>query len=1583
MLVASWTDYCCLMISGYVEDEVELDWNGQEIREVGEHMLIEKILAEKVLNKNAVKTMIRKGWNIRDGVNIGEIHGLPLEGLNRRNGKRLGRKVGEVFAIEDPLAERRICRSFLRVGVELDTRKPLVTGLWIIGPRGDKIWISFKYERLQNYCYGCGVLGHEVKGCDRERFEGGEEMEVNVYGPGLGVPSVREMRNAILVLKSEYEEWYGEKGMEEKKEKFHRNRDDVMEERFEEEGSEKKGSVLLEDEDMALVDQSQRWKEGRGLNKDIKMSSVWEGIKKAVQRESGKEINVLGDEGSGFRRKWRGTNMSKQSEVGWDFQDKSKGGICTDIVVRDADYIVELPHEEGEGGDNQMVSKLVEDNKLAEDLRRVVIKRKEEERMCNAEIKKIKREIYVIEKENFDKGKEDEIEVVRKKGKKRMAKVVVERMQLFDVLISEGYWERNVGEDGGFVFQAEASGSGIAEVKELKKICKKFKPSVVFLMETRMKEKKMEKVRRKCCELENSFYVDAVGKSGGLAVWWSGDVTFSHINGSKNIIHGLMNAKHLEGPCYVSFVYGAPIKKEKVGVWNRLRRLKPLDDMAWFSLGDFNDILSNAEKFGGCIRSSGSLLEFQNLVHDCDWVDLGFKGPKFTWSNKQLGGDLIKERLDRCFCNLVAREQYQNAMVIHLEAISSDHNPLIIDLKPMVKKGRRPFKFENMWMEHEDYAEVVGEGWDWEEGKDDVIDQMTILSKRLDHCGRFLSDWGKKAFPNNRKEIEKLTNEISVCRSGIMTSEVKGKIEDLVKRIECLWDREEEYWQQRARLNWLQAGDRNTRDMDYVLSFVNKKVSVEDNESLMREVSVDEVKRAAFDLGALKAPGPDDVLSSMLVKAVEEGKVAGVKLARSCPSLTHCFFADDSLLFMNASKGDCGVVKEILRCYCEASGQDMNLDKSNIFFSKNTPDCIREDICADLGIVASSNPGKYLGLPTLWERSKVVALSFVREKMMRKIQSWKKNVLSQAGREILIKAVASSVPAFPMVVFKFPKVFCKDLDAAVARFWWDKKEGGGGIHWQAWNKITRSKKEGGLGFRDFEAFNVALLAKLAWRLLMCLNELWVKVIKGIYFPNSSFLEARKGARASWGWSSLIVGRDALKLDLGWRVGDGEQIRIFGDRWLPSLEDSKLSSSSPNPDWDDRRVSSIIQEGRWKLDDVEDFLSRDEVNAILGMPIPFDRLDDGRVWLPSRKGVFDVKLGYHVIKGRMVIVDASKPYSSFSVPKELWGAIWKLKVPGKVRHFIWRVCSNSLPVMSNLVRRRCGVNALCPVCNMEEESSEHMLLFCKWTEMVWFGSMLCARWNRFDVRRVEDWWCNLLLGESKVEDWSASLFAFTCWFVWKARCRMVFEHVPVDSLFVIQKSFSAAAEFWNANGWCSGGSGLRLGAVMEDRWSPPIGNALKINCDAAFSCESGIAGLGIVIRNEYGVVVDGKGVRTNACSAPVAESLALREALRLALDLQLVNFSVESDCNDLVKAINLKDVNWDWRCSNIVKDILLLCGRLNWPSIMHVKRSANKAADWLASVVSRRMCPLDWDVNPPSSLAEILLFDCCRFKTGIG
>lgn len=137
----------------------------------------------------------------------------------------------------------------------------------------------------------------------------------------------------------------------------------------------------------------------------------------------------------------------------------------------------------------------------------------------------------------------------------------------------------------------------------------------------------------------------------------------------------------------------------------------------------------------------------------------------------------------------------------------------------------------------------------------------------------------------------------------------------------------------------------------------------------------------------------------------------------------------------------------ILDDYHRASGQLINFQKSLVFFSKNTGAEMRRSIGAILNIPVRADLGKYLGLLAEVGKSKMAMFSYIRDRVLQKLTGWKEKLLTQAGKEVLLKSIAFALPTNAMMCFKLPEGLCHQIEAAMARFWCGQKSNERKIHW--------------------------------------------------------------------------------------------------------------------------------------------------------------------------------------------------------------------------------------------------------------------------------------------------------------------------------------------------------------------------------------------------------------------------------------------------------------------------------------------------------------------------------------------------------
>ena len=178
----------------------------------------------------------------------------------------------------------------------------------------------------------------------------------------------------------------------------------------------------------------------------------------------------------------------------------------------------------------------------------------------------------------------------------------------------------------------------------------------------------------------------------------------------------------------------------------------------------------------------------------------------------------------------------------------------------------------------------------------------------------------------------------------------------------------------------------------------------------------------------------------MLKKEEAAGHIKGIAVCRGAPRISHLLFVNDSIIFCRAIAEEGQRVLKVLEDYEANSGKKLNKEKTSLFFNKNTCEDVQKQVKSQFGAQIIKHHEKYLGLLPLVGKGKRKAFNRIKDLVGRKIAGWKGKLLSNAGREILIKAVAQTTPTYTMSYFKLLESLCKELYSIMSKFWWGQKD---------------------------------------------------------------------------------------------------------------------------------------------------------------------------------------------------------------------------------------------------------------------------------------------------------------------------------------------------------------------------------------------------------------------------------------------------------------------------------------------------------------------------------------------------------------
>ena len=276
------------------------------------------------------------------------------------------------------------------------------------------------------------------------------------------------------------------------------------------------------------------------------------------------------------------------------------------------------------------------------------------------------------------------------------------------------------------------------------------------------------------------------------------------------------------------------------------------------------------------------------------------------------------------------------------------------------------------------------------------------------------------------------------------------------------------------------------------------------------------------------------------------------------------------------------------------------------------------------------------------------------------------------------------------------------------------------MHLIGWSTICQPRKEGGLGIGYLDTKNEALLAKWWWRFYKEKNGLWRKILVGKYGADclNTLREAWKNKlkiNASPVIKSVIMIFDACFSsccswqNIKWELGNGVTIEFWIDNWhRQGVLKERLNLLFTRVRDPSLSVSQIVNCSSWEeIIDVSSLSSREEVSQLeylkqIVNEVVLQDKEDRIIWVANNNCLTSAAVYQRL--------------TEFSHNNRSWSQIWCMKIPPRIKVFLWQAEHNRLPTYDLLKRRSVRFENLCKWCNAEEETQAHLFFQCSLAKM---------------------------------------------------------------------------------------------------------------------------------------------------------------------------------------------------------------------------------------------------------------------------
>ena len=447
-------------------------------------------------------------------------------------------------------------------------------------------------------------------------------------------------------------------------------------------------------------------------------------------------------------------------------------------------------------------------------------------------------------------------------------------------------------------------------VNHLNKLIRKHKVSLVCISEPKLLKEKANDIKLQLGM--DQIWVNQYSETK-LWTFWRDSISVTHmVDTTQSSSFLIKNEDNIA--FYFTGIYASCDKIIRRDLWVDLLNFSSSCDLPWVLGGDLNCVESSSDYVGSGNFDFASSDDFCDFKQFAGVEEMLHEGNCLSWCNNQQGVDRVYKRLDRLLINAEWMEQC-NACVEYLPRVHSDHSPMLLKKGQDREGSPSPFRFQLMWTSYPNFIEIVRDKWNYIANPDPLLN----LSFKLKGLKQFLRWWNKRVFGDVNAKHNGLLLELSDLESDLQQQwsiECWEKLNQVRRQFLDVEKQQEMFFKQKARINWLSAGDRNTKffhatlkerrsknhsskllencqnsreklkdegrtffqkllceeggyqDAD-IIDTIPELVTVEDNLMLCAIPTEEEIKAAVFSIEADNAPGPDGFSAAFFINCWE------------------------------------------------------------------------------------------------------------------------------------------------------------------------------------------------------------------------------------------------------------------------------------------------------------------------------------------------------------------------------------------------------------------------------------------------------------------------------------------------------------------------------------------------------------------------------------------------------------------------------------------------------------------------------------------------------------------------------------------